>query len=360
MLRTRSLNANSSKLSLSDFQDAPQLKAIALYGILIIAKGRVEPLNDLRPRSVAQLIDHAIKLYRLGFGHYLGVVAITQLPLGLLNILFSALVLQGFSSGLLNLVFKENLSGSRAILPVLAYSFASTTLWFVVGSFTSAALVYSLRSHLDGHTLTAWRAYTASFRQAILVLMTNIAKVIAIGLVLAAPIITGVLAALSNTRSGDTSSLTGVILWSLLTSLLGLLVSPFALFLVVRWQLTDQVCVLERRNPLRSPRRSASLIKQGWWRAAGFDVILYLLILALSYTPSGIAQLVLSLGVTGAGSQLFIVSVITGSLTLVTSVLLWPIGILSKTLYYYDLRVRREGYDLELAIQSYQRAEQLA
>ncbi|HEX2780217.1 MAG TPA: hypothetical protein VHM30_12010 [Gemmatimonadaceae bacterium] len=88
-------------------------------------------------------------------------------------------------------------------------------------------------------------------------------------------------------------------------------------------------------------RRSRMLTKGFRWRALGVHVLPYAIAVILNMTLSS------SLSHRTATGRL--VSGVTGSLI---AILLTPLIVCIQTVFYFDLRIQREGYDLEAAIGS--------
>jgi hypothetical protein len=63
--------------------------------------------------------------------------------------------------------------------------------------------------------------------------------------------------------------------------------------------------------------------------------------------PGAVVQGIVSLF---APRDLILQQVVSGFVTTVTTLLFLPIQLIAITLYYFDLRVRKEGYDLETAL----------
>jgi hypothetical protein len=78
-------------------------------------------------------------------------------------------------------------------------------------------------------------------------------------------------------------------------------------------------------------------VKGTWWRVFGIGIVFLVLIGAL-YLPGGVAGLILGVFSDTLGSLVFTL----------TNVLVFPLFSISATLVYIDLRVRKEGYSLEI------------
>ncbi len=152
--------------------------------------------------------------------------------------------------------------------------------------------------------------------------------------------------------------------WSLLSaSLLSILVvgavtaftfsigAPFALFLYVSWQLAPQAVVLEERRARAGLARSNRLVHGSWWRLAGMLIIVGILRLFAAAVPGGlgflIAEFTSSEDLLGGGAGVVLLAVIAS----LVDVLMMPIAVTVSTLFFSDLRLRREGFDIDLLLQ---------
>jgi hypothetical protein len=130
---------------------------------------------------------------------------------------------------------------------------------------------------------------------------------------------------------------------------------PFGVYFFIAWSLVYQALLLEERGALDALGRSRQLVRGSWWRVFGIGLIMGLLTLGIVLVLSlptalaqGLDQLLdpsLAEQPTGAG---IVLEELTGS---VAQLLANPIGVIGWTLLYYDLRMRKEGLDLELRAQ---------
>jgi hypothetical protein len=142
----------------------------------------------------------------------------------------------------------------------------------------------------------------------------------------------------------------GATLWLTILLVAGILAGCIALFvpgiwLAVAWSVALPVMLVEARGGPAALGRSFKLVEGRWWATAGRFVVAYILVFVVSGVASalfdGLASGVLDDTSTGAlileraGS--FLVSLITT-----------PFIAAVTTLVYFDLRVRKEGFDLAL------------
>jgi hypothetical protein len=111
--------------------------------------------------------------------------------------------------------------------------------------------------------------------------------------------------------------------------------------------------VLEDNGPIAAMRRSWDLVRGSIRRALGIVVATGILSFLVSTVPSTFGSLVL-FRLSGANNTLF--SMLLSIVGLAGQILLEPLLFAVYTLFYYDQRVRKEGYDLELLAQGAARA----
>jgi hypothetical protein len=122
----------------------------------------------------------------------------------------------------------------------------------------------------------------------------------------------------------------------------GLAVFCAAAYFLVRWSLTVAAMMAEDIGPIRGLGRSWNLVKGQWWRTFGILVVVAILQTIISSALSILFQLIATIFSTG-DFQAALVSV--GSTLL--SALVSPITTIAVVLLYFDLRVRKEGLDLD-------------
>lgn len=120
------------------------------------------------------------------------------------------------------------------------------------------------------------------------------------------------------------------------------------LYILASWLLVPMVATLEGTGPLHSLRRSWQLSSRSRWRVLALLVLLVILQIVLS----AIFSLVFLAPFTADPRIRFAVQ---GAVNVLISIAWAPIYYGTYTLLYYDLRVRREGYDLSIAAEALSR-----
>lgn len=161
------------------------------------------------------------------------------------------------------------------------------------------------------------------------------------------------------------------ILWSLVVG--GLTVTiigiPFAVYFSVRWGLYPLPVLFEGATAKNALRRSTELVKNTWWRIFGIILAVALISFMINFILEVSSGFLLSwMGVTETETptgfldtlrQLFFPTpseigwfsyTIRRLVSLSITALTTPISVIGSTLLYFDLRIRKEAFDIEMQI----------
>jgi hypothetical protein len=265
---------------------------------------------DLRPLSVGEIIDVAIKIWRRHFSTLARIVFVVVAPLQLLAGLVAASV-SSSESGFDTYDSEGNPTvDGGAFAGWLAGMFTAQALSALAFLIASAAVLRAVSVAYLGGT-PDWRD---SLR-----------------------------AATTRLRS---------IIWLGLLTFFGLALSAVALFvpfiwLSVSWSLAFPVLVAEGSPGTQAMRRSFRLVRGRWWPVCGA--------VALSFMFEFFLGLVIGLPLAFLTSEWDSGSVewlaVNTAVNVGTSVITTPFMAAVLVLIYFDLRVRKEGFDLELLSQ---------
>jgi hypothetical protein len=118
-----------------------------------------------------------------------------------------------------------------------------------------------------------------------------------------------------------------------------------AVWLWISWSVSLPAMLTEDARGSKALRRSFGLVRGTWWRTFGLLLLGYLGVSVISGIISVIPQLVL---LTDAGNSLLAALTINGIGTALASILTTPFLTALISVLYFDLRVRKEGFDLQL------------
>jgi hypothetical protein len=120
------------------------------------------------------------------------------------------------------------------------------------------------------------------------------------------------------------------------------------IFLAVKWCVTFAAIVSERAGPFSAMGRSWELTRGHWWRTFGTLLVLTLISLVLYFiVVAGLGGFV----ATNEDISEVTYAVLSTALTVIMLAIVYPLVAAIVTVIYYDLRVRNEGFDLQLLAQ---------
>jgi hypothetical protein len=119
---------------------------------------------------------------------------------------------------------------------------------------------------------------------------------------------------------------------------------PVVIWVEVRWAVAYPALLAERVNPARAVGRSWTLVKDNWWRTVGILFLVSILVSIIQFAVGGLLGGIVAL-MPGLGSD-----VRAGVITVITALVSALVGAITPiaiTMLYLDLRVRKEGVDLD-------------
>jgi hypothetical protein len=181
------------------------------------------------------------------------------------------------------------------------------------------------------------------------------ATLIAAGAILGQPI--GAMEAYrrSFSRFGSLSLaglIVGVVLVLLFITCLGI---PFAMYIGLGWSLAFPAIMLEGRGATESLGRSWALVKGHRWRLLICGFLIGLIVYLLVSIPSGLVSFVGVILTALSGDTPGMAMLVQAGNVLFSAVgqtLFGGVAYITTTLLYYDLRIRKEAFDLEQRLPS--------
>lgn len=260
--------------------------------------------------SVTQIVDAAIRLYRQHYKALIALVAWLLLPFGLIRALLLRYASGGSGSAVLGPQpsFGTALSAgfSAALGPngaLIVFGFAVIQI-LVISPFLTLAVARASAEFYLGRDLSAGTAYRSAARKYLAVLAVVVLAFILEGIGYIFLIIPGI-------------------------------------FLYIRLALGPVTVMLEATGPINAMERSWRLTKGNWWRIFGLLALTSVIV----FIVDAILSLVSSLLAHFAGPVGWIVSGLGTSAGLI---IVTPFTTIVLVLVYFDLRIRKEGFDLSV------------
>ena len=282
------------------------------------------PTDALRPRSTTEILDAAVQLLRRHFAPLFTLGVITLVPMMVIGVI-SALVTDPTTT----------VAGEipPELIPVFAIGLPIAVVWFIVGD---AALIVAASDAYLGHAVSVAAALRRALSRWLSVLGAVLLKAVIIfaafmGASIVAAIAGGVLAALAGTAG---LAAVGVLTVALVVAMLGASLYLYALLFAV-----PATVVLEDRSAGSAVGRARELARGETLKIIKvFALVIVLIVLT-------------SVALVAASFLLARLSVLAQVLAMVPYALAYPALDAVTAILYYDIRARKEGYDLELMAQ---------
>lgn len=292
---------------------------------------------DLRPLSTGEILDRTFQLYRSRFALFASLAA---LPAGV-----------SFLSGALQVLFTTGERSMRngvhlqTITKPVLYGIIVTIgllLYFACYGITQAATTWAVAEIYLGKPASvgaAWKTATARWFRYVLVTLRQYWSIgwwfmLSIGMFFA------VLALIPRLGGGS------FIAVGVLSFVFGLQVFAsgiYAIYAALRVSLAVPASVIESLGPNAAVRRSMALLTQ----RKGRIFLLGLLVVAMSMIVGIVISPLTFLGLRAHGPERYILQMIQLTGAFLSRLLVGPVAAIALCLFYFDERVRHEGFDIE-------------
>lgn len=253
--------------------------------------------TTLNPRNFGDILGDTFRIYGRNFWKLL---AITAIVLGVLGVI-------GIIAGidLLPLVMTWG-----AIEALTGWIIAGLIILVVAnilgGILVGGALIHAVSEQYLRQRISIGQAYGFAWRRLGAMIGASILAFLAIGGIIAVSVF--------------------VITFSWAGWILVVVGACASIYLMIRWIFILPAALLEGLGPTAALSRSSDLVKKNWWRVLGIMLVVGL--------------------ISGAISAILGMIPVVGAL--IGSILVTPIYTIANALLYYDLRVRKEKYSLEV------------
>jgi hypothetical protein len=264
-------------------------------------------VTALRPLRVGEILDAGIKLYVRNARTLMALTACVVVPLQLL----SAIVLMSTVSNGDQVPTGFGALASRTSTSDTTTSLGAQATLLVVGilvsALTTAACVRAVSDLYAGRDADMTSSLRFAARRILPLLTMEVLYFLGLSIAFVALIIPGI-------------------------------------WLYVAWSVAAPALLIERTGPVRSLGRSRRLVKGRWRSTAAVLIVAAVMVALLS---GAFEALLVAIALTSNPSALLAVVVVTLA-SGISTVVVEPFRAAVTTVLYYDLRIRHEGYDLEL------------
>ena len=258
---------------------------------------------QLKPLSVGEVLDASFKIVRQSFGTLAGCVLVVAVPLNILNTLITA----SASDDAFDFDSNTTTGTGFATGTEVGGTLLTTTLSIVLMSLASAACFRAVSGVYLGERATVGE----SLRFA----MTRLVPVIGLSFLYVLGLIPAFLA----------------------------LIVP-GVWLAVAWSVSFPALLSEGIGPVAALGRSFRLVKGRWWPVFGALLVMYLLVAVIG----GILGVLGAATLVAAVDNEVVAAIFVTLVNIFSSLITLPLMAAVLTVLYFDLRVRNEGFDLQL------------
>lgn len=328
------------------------------------------PFFRTGPRSIGDLLDWAVRLYRARFGKLMLTTAIFFVPLGLISGIISGQTMTSYLDIFMRaLQNPEELSeqqmfaqlqGNNTLLSLsyllMPLSIAATGIVTLALACQSIAILHNQELGIGNGIRLGLRRFWAWVGMTIAIYAVYAG--IAIGLMIIffilfffIAVVAGGFMALGGAGQSGEPGVVGFVglmvgLVCLYAGAVILVFAPFV-YLSTRWSVAMPVLVDQNLGPLEALTESWKLTKGHVRHSLGYVILLYLFygVLYLAFMTLAFAASSMTLT-----SYAYASIAIFGLVSALLPVLWQPLAVAAYVMLYYDLRMRNQGYDLELRI----------
>jgi len=288
----------------------------------------------LRPLSVGDIIDRALRLLRANPVLFLGIAVLPDLVVEVLQRVFG--LTQTFDLNDLGAAFGTSGSGPllpRRLQPANSGATVAVAIIAIVVSIIQAgALIEAIGQRYLGRTVTVREAYVRGLRA--------VPRLALCGLVVIAAFAALFLVVIAPLAILNSSALTSI----------AVVIGLIAFFFLLPWAflslaVVGPAIVVEGLGPIAAIRRSFHLMDRSRLRTLGLSVLMGLIssILGLVFGVIFLASFV---------SEPTIRTVLQTIANVASAAVSGPLIYGAIVVLYYDLRVRKEAFDLQLAAEA--------
>jgi len=291
------------------------------------AKPRVSEGMKLHPMGIGEILDRSFRLLR---NHFWLLFLIILIPQAIYFLVSEGLEL-GFSGG-------TAMSSPMAMGIGFGFTaFFAAIIFLVIQFWAQGALIDAVSETYLGHSASVMGSFGAMRKRLGRLIGTLLLMGVLIAVIVGVVIAVGAILAMVS---------------GILTVILGLVGVVLGFHLFLNWLMVDKVVVLEGTAWMSALRRSKELMtartEAGFWKGTKMKAGLILLLGAvigfgfqLLFQVPGMVLGLLTQGSTVVFTILQLLNIAATSLATVYTAV-------AMILYYYDIRVRKEGFDLRM------------
>jgi hypothetical protein len=292
---------------------------------------------QLRPLGVGDVLDRTFTVYRSKPLVFIGLSAIWYLLLVLVFVVLAVAIFAGALAAFARQATTpspEQIAG--AAVGIIGFVLVAIVVAIIAISAQSASLVHAASRRYLAKDVAIGESFRAGLSASGRLFVAGVLVFLAIAGVWAVLLI---VAAITNQG---------------LAFFLAILAAIVAtVYLGCSWLVAPVIVVVEKMGPIAALGRAWRLSGGNRWRIFGIQVLLFILNLVLSLLIGGLFGGLVAAGAQGGTpGQIGVTSIVQSIVNLASTIIWAPVEWIAFTVLYYDLRVRKEAFDLQLAAEA--------
>ncbi len=299
-----------------------------------------ERMRRMRPMGIADILDETVELYKTSFVLLVGIAAFIHVPYAILQRYFLTQQM-----AIMTTTQSADIEKSmNAMFGTLAVALIAWVYLLVTGPIVTGALTYAISERYLDRKATILgsfkRVLSASifWRLLLAIFLKTAAVMVPVGVVMVGIALVAFAATVSST---------GLILIPVLI-VFGLAGAFAAAYLALRLALLEVAIVVERQGIGHSLTRAWNLMPGSMLKCLALFVIAGLVSSVVEWVCTSPTQGIIMASVATGGKASQAVLILHTAIGAIASTALAPVMSIVAILLYYDIRIRKEGFDLEL------------
>ena len=301
---------------------------------------------ELRPRNALDLIDASVRLYRRHFGALLGISSLLLVPFGITYTLGGFYYYTALGPVMATGRVPANLQVDVPSLVIgVSLMLAALVVVSALGPLSQGALALAISEQYLGRTIGVFEAYrrVMGYWWPLLVVGLVFGLLMSVGPVVGLVLGAGIGLPIGLYVLPDAGPIPSIV-----GGMAGLLAGLPASMLLFTWFVFyEQALVLERSQGLDSLQRSRDLGRGHGWRVFGVLILTGIAISVATMVLSAPVSITVAVVASFHPEFLPYANLLSQCAQQIVNVLLGPVFMIVQTLTYYDLRIRKEGFDLQ-------------
>ncbi len=272
--------------------------------------------RQLAERGVIDILSETFVIYWRHFVKFVVLVAVIQVPIGILELLLAL------------------------VAPNSDWAFVSLGVIDVMASMVVyAAAIFAVGQHYLIDDVSVERCYVRALWRVVSVVISTVIVGVLFGILMWQ--LTSIAEFTEGAETIEPEVAMSVLIGTGVVILAGVALLVYSIYLVI----IMPAIIVEGHRSQAALRRSSELLKGNKMRVLGHLLVYSLVVIGLLIVLS-IPSFVLGAATLSGDAQTFSTSAIGIILSRIVSILIAPITFIATTLLYYDLRIRKENYDI--------------